>query len=55
MYEYPLWFLIDEVAVARQRINNHLQTTAVLTSAGYGATQSKPGAGLFKKLLEKFW
>ena len=51
--DYPVWFLVQEVSVARQRLNQTLRTNAVVAQSAMSAAQHKKGFGPFKKLLER--
>jgi hypothetical protein len=46
--------VIDEVELARIRIDQHTHTLAVVTQAAFAAAQHKKSVSPFRKLLERF-
>ena len=52
--DYPLWLVMQESDLARERINNAVHTDAIVTQAAMAASQHKKAFNPFKKLLELF-
>lgn len=50
--EYPVWFITQEVGVARKRINRNTHTQTVAMQTAVAATRNKKAFPAFKKFLE---